>query len=439
MRSSHLLPPKLNYLVIFIAMAANIRARFDLAIIGGGIVGAATAREVLTRHPSLKVCMLEKDKELANHQSKRNSGVVHCGIYYKKGSLKSRFCTKGARRIKQYCLDNNLPYKQCGKLIVATTNEQLQNLSNLHRNALDNDIEDIEIVSSKRVEQIQPGCTRALEAIWSPNTAIVDWQKVAWSFAQEFENRGGEILSPFFVDRLLPSEESGGSVLLRDLNTEEFIAAKSVVNCAGLYSDVFARMTGNNEHPKVVPFKGNYFILDERLASTIKTNVYPVPDPKLPFLGVHITPRIDGTVLVGPTSLLTIGYEKYDQTVPPRLVEMYHILIRSGVRKMLRRKDYFKAGVSELLKYFSKQRVVSEVGQFLPEIRGVDLIDTNFCGIRAQVMSKDGRLIDDFLFESGRKEQFSKVLHLRNCPSPAATSSMTIAERVVNILEERLS
>lgn len=415
---------------------ANIRAKFDLAIIGGGIIGLATARQVSIRHPKLRICVLEKEKELAMHQSMRNSGVVHCGIYYKKNSLKSRFCIKGAQMVKQYCLSKNLPYIQCGKLIVATKKEELDTLHSLFANAAANQIQDIQLVAPKQVETIQPGCTKALEAIWSPNTAIVNWREVALSYARDFEQNGGTIIKDFTAYNFEPGERS--TILIPDAKTEENIEAKSAVNCAGLYSDYFARQTGNNQHPRVVPFKGNYHTLSDRLAKSIKTNIYPVPNPKLPFLGVHVTPRVDGSVLIGPTALLTLGYEHYDKDQAIRLVEIYNILWKSSLMKMLRKKIYIKAGLYELWRYFSKRRLTSEVRQFLPDLKVNDLIETKFCGIRAQVVGTSGELVDDFLFETGLNPELNRVLHLRNCPSPAATSSLAIAERVSDILEERL-
>lgn len=415
---------------------ASIKAKFDLTIIGGGIIGLATARQVSLKYPKLKVCVLEKEKELASHQSKRNSGVVHCGIYYKRGSLKSRFCIQGARLVKEYCKSKNLPYIQCGKLIVATKKKELDTLHDLFANATANNIQDIELISPTRVQDIQPGCTKTLEAIWSPNTAIVNWQDVALSYASDFEQNGGTIIKGFAANKFEPSFK--GTILIDDAETDELIQTKSVVNCAGLFSDYFARRTGNNEHPKVIPFKGNYHILSDRLASTIKTNIYPVPNPKVPFLGVHITPRVDGSVLVGPTALLSLGYERYRELDDIRLIHMYHIFWRSGLRKMLRKSDYFKAGLFELWRHFSKRRLAKEVREFIPDLKKSDLINTNFCGIRAQVMDKSGQLVDDFLFETGLDPELNRVLHLRNCPSPAATSSLAIASRVVEILEERL-
>lgn len=413
----------------------TIRGTFDLAVVGGGIVGLATARQVLIRHPKLRVCVIDKENELASHQSKRNSGVVHCGIYYKKGSLKSKLCIRGAKLVKEYAQTIGLPYNQCGKMIVATQQHELGTLYKLFENAKANRIDGIEMITKGRVSQIQPGCDRTLEAIWSPNTAIVDWQKIALSYASDFEQNGGTIYKNFTVYNFVPSDKA---IMMENAKKDgDFIKAKSIVNCAGVYSDYLARQTGNKEHPKVVPFKGNYFILSDRIAKSIKTNIYPVPNPNVPFLGVHITPRVDGSVLVGPTSLLTLGYERYGNE-PVRMVHLYHILFRSGFRKMLRNKVYIKAGLMELWRLFSKERIAKDVREFIPELQSTDLIDTNFCGIRAQAIDKDGELVDDFLFESGILPDFNRVLHVRNCPSPAATSSLAIAERLVSTLEERL-
>jgi len=410
---------------------------YDLAIIGGGIVGLATARQVLLRHPKLRVCLLEKENQLATHQSKRNSGVVHAGIYYKKGSLKSRFCIRGADLVKEYCKSRGLDYKQCGKLIVATQKDELEDLHALYKNASDAHIRDIELVPKGTIVKIQPGCTTGIEALWSPNTAIVDWRQVALSYAADYERSGGEIITNFFGFKLEPHDNERILEIRNHLKNEETVKAKAVVNCAGLFSDYFPRLTGNNEHPKVVPFKGNYKLLSQRVASTIKTNIYPVPNPDLPFLGVHITPRVDGSAIVGPTSILTWGLEHYNNDYGISIGQLYHIYLRSGLRRLIMKDGNIKAGMAELYRYFSKQRLTKDVARLLPDIKSVDLLDTDFCGIRAQVVTRDGELVDDFIFETGKGPRYKNVLHVRNSPSPAATSSLPIAERISDILEER--
>lgn len=417
--------------------AGKIIANYDLTIIGGGIIGLATARQVLLKHPKLKVCVLEKDGELATHQSKRNSGVVHAGIYYKKGSLKSRFCIRGAQMVEQYCKDKGVKYERCGKMIVATREEELKTMYNLFENAKANNIRGIELIGPGQVRALQPGCNRAIEAIWSPNTAIVDWREVALSYAQDFQALGGAIHPNVFVKNITASED-GRSLFVTNLYDDTQIETKSIVNASGMLSDILAKITGNREHPMNVPFSGSYYLLSDRLAKTIKTNVYPVPDPNLPFLGVHITPRVDGSVLIGPTSLLTLGYYRYTDDDLISLAHLHRIYWKSGLLKMLRKKQNFLAGIKEIRRYLFKQSIVWDVRPFIPDIKSEDLIDINFCGIRAQAIEKDGRLVDDFIFETGRKPEFRKVLHIRNCPSPAATSSLAIAERVLNIMEDSI-
>jgi len=413
----------------------NIIAKFDLAIIGGGIIGLAIARRVSIKHPKLRICVLEKERELASHQSKRNSGVVHCGIYYKKFSLKSRFCIRGAELVKNYCLEKGLPYHQCGKLIIATDEEEVATLRKLHDNAIVSGIQGVQLLTPGQVGRVQPECTNVMEAIWSPNTAIVDWQKVALSYADDFRRNDGTIYTQFIVDGIL---DGGHSLHLKKAGVDDFIGAKSVINCAGLSSDFFPLTTGNKYHPKIVPFKGRYYLLDQKLAKSIKTNIYPVPNPKLPFLGVHITPRIDGSVLIGPTALPSLGYYNYKPDDELFLKQIYLIFIASGLFRMLKNRDFRKAGLLELRQYLSKEFFTKGVRKLLPNIKPEDLIQTDFCGIRAQAIGSDGELIDDFYYETGLRPQFSRVLHLRNCPSPAATSSLAIAERIVKVLEERL-
>lgn len=417
---------------------AKLVACYDLAIIGGGIIGLATARQVLLRHPSLKVIVLERDNILANHQSRRNSGVVHRGIYYKKGSLKSKFCIRGSDLVEQYCKTKNLPYKECGKLIVATKDEELKRLNNLFENAKSAGVESIEMVDADRIKQIQPGCDKGIQAIWSPRTAITDWQKVAQSYGEDFSRMGGDIRTNFVVPKI---EADHSFYTLSNMLPEkgsDQVKARAVVNCAGVLSDVFARQTGNNEHPKVVPFKGNYHLLGERLSKTIRTNIYPVPDPKLPFLGVHVTPRLDGAVILGPTALVALGYQHYSSEDALSLAQLYHIFYRSGLWNMVKKRNNFIAGFKEIWKYLSEDKFAKDLSELLPDVKTSDLVQTDFCGIRAQTVTKDGLLFDDFIFQTGLKPEFSRVLHVRNCPSPAATSSLAIAERVVLALEDRI-
>lgn len=417
---------------------AKLLATYDLTVIGGGIIGLATARQVALRHPKLKICVLEKEKELASHQSKRNSGVVHCGIYYKRGSMKSKFCIKGSQLIEQYCQEKNLPYLKCGKLIVATAKDQLETLNNLFENATANRIKGIEKFNNEQILRVQPECKNAIEAIWSANTACVNWQEVAKSFASDFELAGGKIMTDSRAIWFLTGNKNQVQIPINDYHGD-YIETRAVVNCAGLFSDYFARVTGNNEQPKVVPFKGNYFMLSDRLKNAIKTNIYPVPDPKFPFLGVHITPRVDGSVLLGPTSKLMLNLERYDELYDDvKIGQFYNILFRSGVSRLLRSKDFLIAAYKEHRRNTSKKVFAREVAQLFTGVTVDDLVDTKFCGIRAQVMQKDGRMVDDFIFETGIMPQFKRILHVRNCPSPAATSSMAIAERVVSILEERI-
>lgn len=413
---------------------AKLIPTYDLAIIGGGIIGLATARQALLKHPGLKVVVLEKDKVLANQQSKRNSGVVHRGIYYKKGSLKSKFCIKGSDLIEEYCKTKGLPYKEIGKLIVATREEELDQLKDLYENALSANVKDIELIETDRINKIQPGCGNALKALWSPRTAIVNWQQVAESYGRDFTDSGGLIETNYLVNKITANVKT---YHLHNGFTGSHIISRGVVNCAGVFSDYFARLTGNNEHPKVVPFKGRYHILGDRLSDKIKTNIYPLPNPKLPFLGVHVTPRIDGSVIIGPTALVSLGYERYDSSRLPQLIHMYHIFVRSGLRKLVFQKGNLMAGLEEFWRYISIFRLASEIRQLLPDVKVEDLIQTDFCGIRAQTVSKEGILVDDFLFETGLKPEFSRVMHIRNCPSPAATSSLAIAERIVITLEHQ--
>lgn len=416
-------------------MAAKVMGQFDLAVIGSGIVGLATARHALARHPKLKVCVVEKDLDLSLHQTRLNSGVVHAGIYYKKKSLKSQFCIKGSKLIEKYCIEKNLPFKKCGKLIVATDDSQLETLHNLFNNAKTNHIEGVELINGDKIKSIQPGCDKALEAIWSANTAIVDWRQIALSYADDFVAAGGKLITDYQVIDFT-SDYERYITLNRFEKDQPQVQSKAVVNCAGLFSDYLARKTNNSVYPKVIPIKGRYFKLSDKLSQSIKTNIYPVPDPNFPFLGIHLTPRIDGEVLIGPTALVTYGYQQYAGE-RPKIFEMYDIFSRAGFWNMLKDKANFRAGLKELRKFVDHRAVMNEAALLYPAIRFEDIIPIDFCGIRAQVVAKNGKFLDDFIFESASNSELSKVLHVRNCPSPAATSSLAIAERIVNMLEER--
>lgn len=412
-----------------------IKSKFyDVAVIGGGIVGVSSARQILKRNPKLKICIVEKEAQLAVHQSKRNSGVVHAGIYYQPKSLKAKFCIEGSKLAIEYCKERNIKLVNCGKLVVATNDAEVDRLHNLHKNALKLNIEGLKLMTKNKIDAIQPGCANAKEAIWSPLTSIVDWQTVTNSFAKDFKDLGGDVITKFYASAFYPSSDFR-SIIVSDIGLSQNITTKSLVICAGGYSGILGIRLGFDVYPKIIPFKGSYYSLSDKFAKRIKTNLYPVPDPNLPFLGIHITPRTDGSVIIGPTASLSLQYETHKPGTGFNLQHAAQILFGKSFIKLAMNKDIIKAGIQELLKSVSKKYVTEEAQKLFPELSSFDLVDEGFHGIRAQAVDRDGRMVDDFLIEISQISEFKNVLLVRNCPSPAATSSLAIGKRVADIVE----
>lgn len=283
---------------------------YDLVVVGGGIVGVAAAREISIRHPELKLAIVEKENKLAAHQSGHNSGVIHAGIYYKPGSLKAQLCVEGLQRVYAYCDEKKIPYKKVGKLIVATTPMEVERLNDLHKRGIANKVPDLQLLQSqKEIQCIEPHC-RGLKALWSPQTGIVDYVQVTEQYAKDFKQNGGEIYTCFPVTAFNESPNPDYPVTVFS-SSDTFVYAKNVLTCGGLYSDKLAEMSGCSKNPRIVPFRGEYLLLNPTKASNIKGNIYPVPDPNLPFLGVHFTPRMDGSVWLGPNAVLALKREGY--------------------------------------------------------------------------------------------------------------------------------
>lgn len=282
---------------------------YDIAIIGGGIVGSASARELIMRHPSLKIALLDKEKHFAYHQSGNNSGVVHAGIYYKPGSLKAKLCVQGMQLAYKYFDEKGIKYSKCGKLIVATERPEVPRLLDLYERGLKNGVKDIKLLDSDEIKELEPHC-RGIQALWSPHTGIVDWGEVTQAYVKDFTKCGGDSYLNFEVKKFAETENSEYPVLITDTK-ENTIQAKFVLTCCGLQSDTVAVLTGCPEEPKIIPFRGEYLFLVPEKSKLAKTNIYPVPDPRFPFLGVHLTPRIDGRVIVGPNAILAFCKEGY--------------------------------------------------------------------------------------------------------------------------------
>jgi L-2-hydroxyglutarate oxidase len=394
----------------------------DLVLVGAGILGLAVAREALLRHDGLRVLVLEKEDRVAAHQTGHNSGVVHAGIYYAPGSLKARLCVQGGRALYAYCEEHGIPTERCGKVVVATDERDLARLDDLHARARANGVEGVTLLAEDDLREIEPAVS-GLRALHSPGTGIVDFRRVARSLADEIAGLGAAIRVRAAVHGLSRS----GDRTVRLVTTAGPVEAGVVITCAGLHSDRLARMTGAPISPRIVPFRGRYHALAAEASGLVRGLVYPVPDPTFPFLGVHFTKQISGEVWAGPNAVLALAREGYrGRDVNPR--DLWETLSYSGFRTLARR--YWRAGLSEVRGDLSKRTFARALQRLVPSLRAEHLAGTH-AGVRAQALSSDGRLVDDFWFDRA-----DRVLHVRNAPSPAATSSLALAREVVGAAEE---
>lgn len=388
---------------------------YDVAIIGGGIIGLATGRELLQRHPRLRLAILEKEPDVGRHQTGHNSGVIHAGMYYRPGSLKARLCVAGRRALWAYCREKGIEYRQVGKLIVATNDEEIPRLRALFERGQANGIEGLQLLDAAGIREHEPHCA-GIAAIFSPTTGIVDFGAVARSYAADVADMGGEILTGMRVHAI---DRYSSSTRVAAGPAE--IETRYLIACAGLYSDRVARMTGGRSDPKVVPFRGDYLILKPEKRHLVKGNIYPVPDPSLPFLGVHFTPRMNGEVWLGPNAVLAFAREGYTfSTIDLR--DVVDTFSYAGFIKLALR--HLKVGLDELYRDVVPKAYVEALRRFIPELR-VEDTRSGPSGIQAQSVNLDGRLIDDFVFEAS-----DRILHVRNAPSPAATASLAIASYI---------
>ncbi|XP_071380605.1 L-2-hydroxyglutarate dehydrogenase, mitochondrial [Centroberyx affinis] len=421
--------------------ARNLHSSYDVAIVGAGIVGLATARELILRHPTLSFILLEKEKELSVHQSGHNSGVIHSGIYYTPGSLKARLCVRGATLAYEYCEKKGLPYKRCGKLIVALEQEEIPRLKALYERGLQNNVRDLGIVDAKGIREREPYC-RGIMALDSPYTGIVDWRLVALTYGKDFEEAGGTVVTDYEVNDIAMAKESqAGStegmkypIAVRDTKGNE-VRCRYVLTCGGLYSDRLSQISGCSREPRIVPFRGDYLVLKPEKHYLVKGNIYPVPDPRFPFLGVHFTPRMDGSVWLGPNAVLAFkreGYKVYDFN----LRDFADALSFRGLQRLVLKNISY--GLGEMYRGVFISAQVKILQKYIPELSLSDVL-RGPAGVRAQALDRDGNLVDDFVFDGGVGDVGSRVLHVRNAPSPAATSSLAIAEMVADEVESRFS
>ncbi|ACZ43264.1 FAD dependent oxidoreductase [Thermobaculum terrenum ATCC BAA-798] len=387
--------------------------KYDLVVIGAGIVGLASAMEILKRHPALRLAVLDKEEQIAQHQTGHNSGVIHSGIYYAPGSLKAKLCVSGKQKLIQFCQEHDIPYELCGKIIVATTEEELPRLQNIYERGLANGVPGVELIGPERIREIEPEC-EGIRAIWSPTTGIVDFGRVALAYADEVQARGGEILTGHEVFDI--KQQDG----VYNLETSRgVVASKYIVSCAGLYADRIAEMTGAPKYPKIVPFRGDYYVLRPEKRHLVRGLIYPVPDPRFPFLGVHFTRRMDGEVWLGPNAVLAFAREGYRRT-DFNARDLLEAVTYRGFGLLAWR--YWRMGLEEMYRDFSKVAFLAALKRYVPAIRAEDMLPGP-SGVRAQALAPDGSLVDDFVFNRS-----GNALHVRNAPSPAATSSLAIGE-----------
>jgi L-2-hydroxyglutarate oxidase LhgO len=394
----------------------------DIAVIGGGIVGLAAARELLQRRPGCRLVVLEKEPAVGLHQTGHNSGVIHSGLYYAPGSLKARTCVAGAAALMRYCNERGIPFERCGKVIVARHPSELSRLEELHRRGTANGVAGLELIGPERLRELEPHVI-GFRALWSPNTGIVDFSRVAAAYAEDVRSAGGEIRTGHAVVGI--RQDSKGALLS---TTRGEIEARVVVACAGLYADRVAALTGSPRSPRIVPFRGDYYVLRAERRHLARNLIYPVPDPSFPFLGVHFTRRMNGDVWLGPNAVLAFAREGYRiSRFNPR--DLAEVLAFAGFRRLASK--YWKVGLSEMLRDVSKKAFLESLREYVPELTLSDLLPGP-AGVRAQALDENGTLVDDFVVD-----HTGGVHHVRNAPSPAATSSLAIAGMIADAIEQR--
>lgn len=399
---------------------------YDLTIIGGGILGLATALKITAVHPRLRLLLLEKEPDLARHQTGNNSGVIHSGLYYRPGSLKARTCVAGRRELIQFCDENGVPYEICGKVVVATTDEELPRLEELRRRGEANGLRRLETIGTERLKELEPHAT-GIKGLHVPETGIIDYKKVAAAYAAKIRDSGGDIRLSQKVVGIL---DRPGEIVLQTSGGD--YRTKHLINCCGLQSDLIAKMArgANQDHEpehRIIPFRGEYYKIAPERQSLVKNLIYPVPDPTFPFLGVHFTRMAKGGVEAGPNAVLAYAREGYSHS-QVNLNDLWQTVSFRGFWAMTGK--YWQTGFGELYRSLSKTAFVRALQQLVPEIRASDLV-AGGAGVRAQAVSANGALVDDFVIKQGRN-----AIHILNAPSPGATASLAIGRQICEMAEK---
>jgi (S)-2-hydroxyglutarate dehydrogenase len=392
-------------------------SRHNVIIIGGGVVGLAVALEITRRFPHLRLLLVEKEDRVACHQSGHNSGVIHSGVYYKPGSMKARLCVEGAAAMVEFCREQGIAHHVCGKVIVATHAEELPRLEELRRRGEANGLAGLRTIGSGELREIEPHAT-GLQALVVPSTGITDYAKVCEKYAELISARGGTVLTSAAATGI---RRLAGEIVVE--TSRGAFSTSALINCAGLFSDRIARMAGDDAGIMIVPFRGEYYDLVPERDSLVRALIYPVPDPRFPFLGVHLTRRISGKVDAGPNAVFALAREGYRHR-DISIRDLATSLAFPGFWRMARK--HWRSGFDEFRRSLSKPLFVRALQRLLPEVREEDLVPGG-SGVRAQALKPDGALVDDFQFVPS-----GKVLHVLNVPSPAATASLAIGKTIVD-------
>ena len=400
-----------------------MNSSYDIIVIGGGIIGTATAY-TLSKKSDFKILLVEAENELAHHQTGNNSGVIHSGLYYKPNSLKAKNCVTGRELLYEFCEEFGIKHERCGKLVVAANDSELSSLSNLFERGTANGLDGIKKLRKEELKEYEPH-VNGIAGMYVPQTGIVDYTQVTNKYAELLKSKNGKIL---LGCKFLSKRESGNELIINTTKGE--IKTKLLVNCGGLYSDIIAKQCGTDPGLQIIPFRGEYYKIKEEKRYLVKNLIYPVPDIKFPFLGVHFTRMIDGEVEAGPNAVLAFkreGYTKKDFS----LSDVSRMIFFPGFIKMAAK--YYKMGLSEFYRSFSKKAFVSALQKLIPEIT-IDDIEPGGAGVRAQALDKKGKLVDDFRIVEGKR-----MVHVLNAPSPAATASLSIGKTIAEIVKSKFN
>ncbi|HRI00475.1 MAG TPA: L-2-hydroxyglutarate oxidase [Saprospiraceae bacterium] len=396
-----------------------------IVIIGGGIVGLATAMQLHEKLPDVKIVILEKENDVARHQSGHNSGVIHSGIYYKPGSNKAKNCTEGYAKMLRFCDEQNIPYQLIGKLIVANDEKQKIKLDQIYNNGLNNGLKNIKVLKKEEIQNLEPN-VRSKYAIHVPQAGIVDYKLVSQKMRSCLEGQGVEVLT----NKKAIAIDSVHQVLRVACEDESLYEADFLVNCAGLQSDRICALAGINSPYRIIPFKGVYYYLNENKKEIVKSLIYPVPDPNFPFLGIHYTKLMNGQQTLGPNAILAFDRENYaNQDINWK--DLQSILSYKGFWKLIGK--HWNVGLTEYFRNYSKHYFAFKASEMTPGIVATDLTESS-SGIRAQVIDRDGNMVDDFAVLKAKQ-----MIHICNAPSPAATASLSIGDQIAQMITEGIS